>query len=498
MEASNLERFFSGVEERLQQMRLEFGKNVKNFFVELNPALEAARKLDREMNRIFAHRFNVLDYMRTDELGLSRVIADLFNPFASHGQGTFFLQLFLRQFLENKTQTRFDTSWLEFKSKDVRVIVEKEIENDRRIDIYVTIKKSRSKVFCLAIENKPYAGDQYRQISDYLKHLEGNFKENFLLIYLPSRGQMPSEYSLESSEYKIWEGRFKVMAYYTGNESSSVEFVNLESENGEQSQSNDQSIAQYEKFQLPFSLIDWLSSCRIYCEVDRLRSFLRDVEQFCLKRFGDNVMINDNEVEAVKEVIFSGDTEKNLEVAMIVAKAWPNVFEKLIHDYMDLLHKKIREKVDSGNLPGDCQVEVHKGVKRYQSGIWLFRSSWKQYGGTSETRRGTTAIYMQNQGEGPSDWIFGVVSPTPSSKMWEIDKERRDKLKNSMDKEFRGWKSSDWWLCYKSVDPRDWKKIVLELRSEWKNGGGDRTEKFVDTFIEIARLAIPLIDEIEK
>ena len=34
-------------------------------------------------------RFNNLDYLRDDELGLSRIIADLLNPKASHGQGCY-------------------------------------------------------------------------------------------------------------------------------------------------------------------------------------------------------------------------------------------------------------------------------------------------------------------------------------------------------------------------------------------------------------------------
>lgn len=40
---------------------------VKSLFDELNPQLEEARKLEQEKNRMFAHRFNVLDYLRTDE-----------------------------------------------------------------------------------------------------------------------------------------------------------------------------------------------------------------------------------------------------------------------------------------------------------------------------------------------------------------------------------------------------------------------------------------------
>ena len=59
------------------------------FFAELAPRLEVARDLGRELDRKLAQQFNILDYLRDDELGLSRIIADLLNPKARHGQGRY-------------------------------------------------------------------------------------------------------------------------------------------------------------------------------------------------------------------------------------------------------------------------------------------------------------------------------------------------------------------------------------------------------------------------
>ena len=67
----------------------------ERFFAELVPRLEMARDLERKLGRKLAHRSNNLDYLRDDELGLSRIIADLLNPKASHGQGVLFLQTLL-------------------------------------------------------------------------------------------------------------------------------------------------------------------------------------------------------------------------------------------------------------------------------------------------------------------------------------------------------------------------------------------------------------------
>jgi hypothetical protein len=40
--------------------------------------------------------FNLFDYLRTDEMGVSKVIADLLDPKGAHGQGGVFLQAFAK------------------------------------------------------------------------------------------------------------------------------------------------------------------------------------------------------------------------------------------------------------------------------------------------------------------------------------------------------------------------------------------------------------------
>ena len=64
-------------------------------FAELAPRLDTARTLERELDRNLARRFNCFDYLRTDELGLLRIIADLLNANASHGQDVLFLRTLL-------------------------------------------------------------------------------------------------------------------------------------------------------------------------------------------------------------------------------------------------------------------------------------------------------------------------------------------------------------------------------------------------------------------
>ena len=176
----------------MQKERLE------RFFNALAPRLETARVLDRELDRNLAHRFNVFDYLKTDELGLSRIIADLLDPCEKkeHGQGV----LFLRVFLEKLEGSGKGPEWTDLDVCRVSVSREQRTENERQVDIVVEIKGPDGATRCLAFENKPYALDGPKQVEDYLGSLKRKYGGDFLLIYLPPTGRGPSESSIHKDE----------------------------------------------------------------------------------------------------------------------------------------------------------------------------------------------------------------------------------------------------------------------------------------------------------
>ena len=90
------ERFFTDLAGRLADRR-----KYEQFFYELAPRLDMARHLELELDRHLARRFNVFDYQRTDEPSLSRIVADLLGPGASHAQGALFLGALLERLPEN-------------------------------------------------------------------------------------------------------------------------------------------------------------------------------------------------------------------------------------------------------------------------------------------------------------------------------------------------------------------------------------------------------------
>ena len=125
----------------------------QTLLVEFAPRLEADRRLERELDRHLACRFNVFEYLRTDELGLSRVIADLLDPTKEHGQGTTFLKAMLEAF--PMTRGRLDGLQSTL-ANPIVVRTERATDTGGRMDITVDISDG-DRSFCLAFENKPYA-----------------------------------------------------------------------------------------------------------------------------------------------------------------------------------------------------------------------------------------------------------------------------------------------------------------------------------------------------
>lgn len=94
-ETFNIQTFLEDLADRLAEARASERELYQRFFATLAPRLEMARFVERELDRDLARRFNVFDYLRTDELGLSRIIADLLDPAGTHGQGALFLKALL-------------------------------------------------------------------------------------------------------------------------------------------------------------------------------------------------------------------------------------------------------------------------------------------------------------------------------------------------------------------------------------------------------------------
>ena len=475
LDAMETERFFAELGKRLDEVREANRMEYQRLFAELTPRLETARALERELDKKLARRFNVLDYLRDDELGLSRIIADLIDPDATHGQGT----LFLRALLASLESLKNTPRWPDLDKSRITVEVEQRITADRRIDVAVQIDGGDA-AHCLAIENKPYAGDQKDQVKDYLEYLKKEYGDRFLLIYLSPTGEGPLGWSIDREELTKgeWKERFAIMPYHQGQEEQADGF---------------------EAFRIQYSLAEWLGECRKNCEVDRLRWFLRDAEIFCQRTFGGQAMTTDRETNTVRDFVLSDPS--NLRTALAVYESWSAIRDKVCEMFLDQLRSRIETAEELQKFVPDMHVDCeYDGESKYSCAVWLYRKRWTRYKTAEQSvSEGRTAIGLNAQGTGPNGWIVGVCSPKPKNAMAKEEQERRERLDEELKEQLDLGRSTPSWPRWDWVDKdkRDWDSLVLDLHEECEGKGGEFTKYFVKRITDIAVKAIPIIDEIE-
>ena len=468
-----MERFFKELDQHLNIARQENRQRYGRFFDRLQPGLEAARKLERELGKHLAHRFNVLDYMRTDEIGLSRIIADLLDPKASHGQGSLFLHRLLDHFHEELAGSNLDLA-------DAQVFVEYEIANQRRIDIVVRIRDVNGTTSCLAIENKPYAGDQESQVKDYLDYLKQEYARRFLLIYLSPTGDGPSDWSLPKHEIVRWRHRLVIMPYHDR-------------------AGSDDATDDYNETRTRISLSKWLVECRETCEVEKLRWFLKDAEAFCRKTFGGDDVTTDSEALAVKEYLLS--EPQNLATAKAVFDCWPEVVEHVSKEFLEVLRSKIETALNDRLESSARGLEVrckYEGGENYGSWLSIYRTCWKPYEADAAKWEpgGRAAIVLECEGKGANDWWYTSKPPLQENQLANDNDRRRFTEMQNIN---QGW-STFGARGYTYVDNRfrHWPPLVPKLAQECKSDDGDVCKYYVGAIVEFAVYAVPKIDKIES
>ena len=473
-------RFFTDLRSLLDDARHAFRHTVGQLFEDLAPLLTEAKRLESQLDRSEARRFNALKYLRTDELGLSRIIADLLDPHADHGQGAVFLEKLL---VTLKEQTPIDPG-AGLDLCQVSVTPELTITGDRRIDVVVEIADGRKK-YALAVENKPYADDQRHQVRDYLRYLRMRFGRNFLLIYLSPTGEGPTEWSVSRRQLLTdWRQHFAILPYDQARAATEPDG--------------------YEAFRLPFSLTDWLESCRKASEADRLRWFLDETRRFCQRTFGGHTMTSNLESNTIRDFLFRNP--EHFDTALAVIDSWTSIRDEVCNRFFDRVCSRIKSAEKLEPYAEDLHIESAYGGDTARSNcIWLYRDRWPAYSVPDTSRppqaKGRIAILLRADGRLLCDWLFGIRRPLPDGDLSDDERNRRRRL----DEELLGVlgpslsRSDGWpWWVYADEDKRHWNSLVPALYRECEaDEDGDITRYFVDTFVDFAIKAIPVIDDIE-
>lgn len=272
-------------------------------------ALDAARKLYAPRT---SPTFLLFDFVNSSELGLSSILAWMFNPHGSHAQGGLFLSLFVETF----------TPGLEIDAANVSVVTEAPAGDGRRIDILI-----RSAGRALAIENKPWASDQNRQLADYCSFLDRDARGKYTLVYLSGPGLLPAQTSIDADELSMrTDGRHVVLASYS-------------------------------------RLAEWLDVCSEKTRAPDTRIFLEHFARFARDAFGGTSM--PEERSALVELLTRNS--ENLSAAAEIAHVWGDVKLLSIRSMVEQVQRKapdawkITDDLDQWHRGGGITVDFGSG-----------------------------------------------------------------------------------------------------------------------------------------
>ena len=451
-EAGNAIGLLGQLSARLASARHFDRERFKYFFAGLGVRLAGARAVERELDRTLARRFNALDYLRTDELGLSKIIADLLDPSSVHGQGPAFLGRFVEMIGPLRWLADDAVPVDDF---DVTVVRERQINHGGRLDISAEFRLQGREPACIAIENKPYAPDGEAQIEDYLKFLRRRYDQRFLLVYLSREGGRPSSVGLPPG---ACEDGLATMSYCLPASEEAGGHLGL---------------------RLPFSLTDWLRECRRSCDAERLRWFLRETESFCYKTFGGTVTTTSEQKE-VRDFILASD--ENVRTAIAVAEGWLETRNDVVRRFLKALRVRI---ADDLRAIGDLQVDSDFANRGQKDGVWVFRTAWR-------TGSGVSPIVRLSPDSGVSNWYAGVSIESDSSNS-DVGKLLQEHLRDGMPP---GRESSAGWPWFRYLEEhRDWSLLVARLHRE-TGKAGELMNYFSRCLVEVAEQAVPIIDEV--
>ncbi len=281
---------------------------VEQLLQEFNTWFASEQKAQERYQAQLAPEFSLIDYLRNDEMALSKYLALLLNPLGTHGQGDLYLKRFLDVPGMQKVADLIDLS------SAVQVDTEYYLPNGRRIDIYL-----RSNSGGLGVENKPWAADQANQLRDYAEYLHNQFSDGkWLLIYLCN--DEVKEYSLPASTPPHLKDRVIWLSF--------------------------------------FQLAEWLESCVPHTRALPVKVFVEALGRFVNERINGESMI-DNRDELTALVLRN---EANTRSAFLIAQQLREVKQRLLENFIEFLRKELAD------LKG---VEIHldpslaDGARRY-------------------------------------------------------------------------------------------------------------------------------------
>jgi hypothetical protein len=267
-----------------------------------------ALKDNRQLHRRVAPLFSPFEALSPSENGLSRMLGYLFDKRSGHGQGTDFLEQFLKligcdwRLGQSQIQTEYFIP-----------------ANGRRIDVLITLGDGCR----IGIENKAWeAAEQREQCQDYCRELDrlsvaGGSPGRWLLIFLTPDGGKP-----------------KTLGEYE----------------------NDQRIKQLRCDKLAEAFITWC---------DTLGLFLTSLQRFVRERVNGEPPLHTGEKEMIEKFL----EPKNIDVTVEIIVRIRDVRQELLKRFKEAMVERIRNTFEDPSWKAEILVRGGHGSRSRRKGF---------------------------------------------------------------------------------------------------------------------------------
>ena len=209
-----------------------YKERLEELYSSLIPPLQIYREEKQRWDHFLSTDFNVVsEFIRPNENRLSNIIKCLLDANGSHGQGSKFLNGFLKYLPDHESE--LSGKQPQVKREDPTRYGE---NSKRRIDITIDFEG-----FGIGIENKPWAGEGDGQLAAYDEHLKCKYGQQCCLVFITPDGREPK--SIDKPKCRIKKGELYCLSYRS-------------------------------------DILEWIEECRQQCESDRFRWFLRDFRNY--------------------------------------------------------------------------------------------------------------------------------------------------------------------------------------------------------------------------
>ena len=368
--------------------------------ISINQVIENFR-VQREKNELYdSNRFNPFQFLQTDEMGLSKILAFLLDPTETHGQGDLFLNSFLKfinkhQFLAYQKVNIY----LEKITKEENDEITNEITNETtnkngRHDIFIEGILDNKISWVISIENKLQGAiDQPKQMHTYDKDLKNYVSDSYFLIYLPIFSNNPPEKSISEDKWAKLMSDKKAMVL-----SASM-------------------------------LIKWLDNTLIIAPA---------VKQFCndFKKFlSEDIMGNTQDSNELIECLINND--KALFSALTVLETKETLYEKLMAMLVEQLKIRFNRYTQLININFECGDDGSFNKKGY--GLYIGNENFGVciYFYKSGLRDAYCGIYANH--DNLFNNILNVFSEFIKDNNYDLDKDDSMPLWKWLEDEYEVW-----------------------------------------------------------